>query len=502
MVAALVAAPLLGACSVEPTNPAPSEPTASATAPIINGVLDPNRPAVVAVLSQKNGQGGACTGTIIQVDVPSKTAHVLTAAHCVDPLPPVAVIQGDDYESTRAIRYSVLDYVAHPDYSGRITGGAGSAFDFAIVRIVGADATTPVLKYLAPSEDRLARGTPVVSVGYGRTTPIDEPRSENSKRYRIARTLTNVTSTMLVYSLDGGGICSGDSGGPVLVDVDGEPRVAGVHSFVSNNCKGDGYSGRVSAVDGWIRQQLGAPAPTNTCQVCLEAARSGNSVCAQQERACSEDAQCGGLSDCLAKCDGDAACRSECVEKFRFGVGPLISAASCTCVTACARECAGSAACADTAKCGASLSPGTCSTCAESKCCAELAAATADGVAYDCLRRGDTSGACASNSVFNAYRSCLSTKCTSECGSGTSRRDAGAPTSGDADGGVDGTGGGVSTVPATEETPGSKKITRTTSICSASPLSANDGAGLGFVSLFGGLGIAAALRRRRTRVHA
>ena len=132
LLASLVA--FASACSSSP--PKESEPAAASVAsPIINGSVDTTHQAVVFVYAQQGQTGGACSGTVVKVDAANKLAWILTAAHCVD-IPPVLVIQGNDYEAATSIRYTVFDYAPDPQY----TGNVGSGHDFAVVRVVGADA--------------------------------------------------------------------------------------------------------------------------------------------------------------------------------------------------------------------------------------------------------------------------------------------------------------------------------------------------------------------------
>ena len=183
---------------------------------VINGQLDTTHQAVVAIVLQSGSQGGLCSGTIVKTDPATHIGWVVAAAHCVD-LPPVFVLQGDDFsQASGVLRYDVIDYKADSRYGGQV----GSPYDFAVLRIAGVDATTPTIP-LASASDGLAVGTNVLSVGYGRTTLIASGAgTENTVRRRVAKSLGQV-GQMIAYDMASSGICQGDSGGPVLVGSPG-----------------------------------------------------------------------------------------------------------------------------------------------------------------------------------------------------------------------------------------------------------------------------------------
>src|SRR5687767_12903510 len=175
------------ACSASPASD--DEVTGRTSSAIINGTLDTKHPAVVAVILQQGSQGGICSGTIVKIDATRKIGWVATAAHCVD-VPPVVVIGGEDFLKPGALHYEVLDYEADSRYGNQ----AGSPYDFAMVRIAGVEASSPMIP-LVSGADGLAVGTPVTSVGYGRTstqTPT-KPEDENTRRWFVNKTLGQVS---------------------------------------------------------------------------------------------------------------------------------------------------------------------------------------------------------------------------------------------------------------------------------------------------------------------
>ncbi len=204
--------------------------------PIINGDLDTEHQAVVFAFSNN----GACTGTIIHRS--GSNAYVLTAAHCFGGGALQGIIIADDVnQATQADVMQVADYEVHPQYN---PNSQDLAYDFAMMRVVGASAATPVIPALSPSEDNLQVGTPLIHVGYGKTFANDQ---NNSQRRRGSGSISQVAGVQIAYN-QAQGPCQGDSGGPDLVVTPGGERVAGVVSFGDQDCSQFGVSGRASSV--------------------------------------------------------------------------------------------------------------------------------------------------------------------------------------------------------------------------------------------------------------
>ncbi len=461
-----------GACSsATPAGEPTEEEVGRTSGAIINGSADTTHEAVVAIISQSGSEAGACTGTIVKVDATRKVGWVVTAAHCVD-LPPVIVLQGDDYGKSDALRYEVVDYEA----DGRYGGQAGSSYDFAVVRIAGVDGSTPTIP-LVTSPDGLTNGTPVTSVGYGRTTLIQSgPGDQNTVRRAVNMTLSQVGQTQIGYDMSARGICQGDSGGPVLVKSGGE-RVVGVHSYVQGDCNGFGVSGRVTAGLSFFNAQFAKAIPTEDCELCEKIANSGTQECATYLAKCFADPDCKGYYDCLSKGTSKATCAS----KFPKAEGPFNAAANCTCTRACSDKCASTLQCKTTPKCGFKLPAGDCTTCTEGACCAETLDCAADGTCYSCLKTQDADPECATNAARKKLATCVATSCKTECaGSGLDTGADPAATEGGGDG-----------------APGSTTTKTTEDGCAVAAPGRTGGAnGAGFALA---LAAAAALRRARVR---
>lgn len=410
-----------------------SSHTGTQDSEIINGNLDTTHQAVVTILSQDS----ACSGTIVAKDVTRGIGYVLTAAHCVDSQhPPVEVHQGNDYAQPDKV-YSVLSYQQHPAY-----GGVNTQNDVGMIRIAGVDAATPTVDIGFGAS--VSNGMSVMSVGYGLTGD----GSQNSRRYNITKNLNGVSSAIVQYSLSGGGICSGDSGGPVLSPTSGSQQVIAVHSSVSNSngvtCSGTGYSVRVSYHQSFITDFINEQVE-QSCDVCRQVAQSG--TCSSAIDSCLNNSSCSALVQCFNACaSGDSACIQTCANNNSGGVSLYNAIIDCTCnacTTECEAECAGPS-------CGFQFQDATCTSCHEASCCQEGIDCADDAECTTCVTTSNPPASCANNAALNAWNSCLSQSCASECnvsnggsgGSGGSSGSAGsAGSAGSSSGGNGGSGG-------------------------------------------------------------
>lgn len=439
---ALLSLPLAVACSISASHEGGNEVPEVATdeAEVINGQRDTGHPAVVAMTMTNPPPAGTtgpttygtCTGTFIKVDVATKIGYVLTAAHCVDKASTVSTFQGSDRAVAEgSLGYAYLDHTIHPNYRG----DTGSPYDIAVMRVLGVDATTPVVPMLAP--DTLAQGTRVTSVGFGRTVrpPTNPPDGGNTAKNKIDGSIASLSATSVGVRYDNNGdICQGDSGGPVMVVVGGKEYVAAVHSYVLGNCVGIGYSVRASAHKAFVQGILDKAAPAQTCEICRKTTASGNQTCANARRACLADAQCNGLRLCLNKCAAKVAdagalpdsglsddCRKACSVEFPFGAAPYNTQINfCSC-NECESACAGETACAANPSCGMKMetpdstpTANACNTCMDGACCAQQEACGKDGHCYRCQRTPETPG-CATDALYTNLKACQASSCSGQC---------------------------------------------------------------------------------------
>lgn len=395
------------ACSTGPSAPPPAETVGRTEGAILHGDVDETHPAVVALLLGKSEDAfeGSCTGTIVKVDAQNHVGWVATAAHCVQNGVALAV-QAEDYGSAESISYGVIDWEADRHYTT-----SNGHHDFAMIRIAGVDASTPVLP-LTTAPDGLAVGSRVTSVGYGMTSD----GAGNTKRNSVDKTLAEVTDDLLGYDQATSGICFGDSGGPVIAGSGASERVVGIHSFVTqSDCTGKGYSARVADELAFFEQQLAKPLPKPSCELCEKVAKSGVGPCSEPTAACLADAECRGYYECI----GDPKkTKAACFEEFPLAEGPFTASASCVCDQVCADTCGSSPSCANVGKCGAKLEEmagDDCAACLEGACCDEVQGCTADGRCYFCLKEGDSFSSCKRDEPRNKLAACARDRCATEC---------------------------------------------------------------------------------------
>ncbi len=256
LLALTLAVPPIGAQAQEPSwhalePPPPGGGPTQIIPNIYNGTPTADFPAVVGLaITNRNGTGSICTGTLI---APSA---VLTAAHCLafDPVRVVAVVFPG--EATRA------DYVAsallpHP----RFSLARFAVADIAIVRLASpvADVAPVPLARRSPRP-----GTTGAIVGFGedgsgrvglkqvgtvRLRRCPHVVRTGSGKVRLAKSLCWRPGDQLSDT------CSGDSGGPLLVNG----AVAGVTSggIGASACPGQlSFDTNVARYRAWIAGAL------------------------------------------------------------------------------------------------------------------------------------------------------------------------------------------------------------------------------------------------------
>jgi secreted trypsin-like serine protease len=194
---------------------------------VINGTTcrDPQGSAIVRLVTV-DGEGRItstfCTGSVIE---PTK---VLTAGHCIgafDPNQAVGVLtgQGPNFEGAYAVTYSLA-----PGYN---ESSGEAIFNDAMVLTLQTPLNVPILPVL------ISRAVNVDETGYvygyGRTVQGDGPDPDQGLELQAGRmTVRNVTPNHIFVRFDGDGVnvCNGDSGGPLIVEVGGQPAIAGVVS--------------------------------------------------------------------------------------------------------------------------------------------------------------------------------------------------------------------------------------------------------------------------------
>jgi secreted trypsin-like serine protease len=220
---------------------------------IIGGTPTTGDPAIVALYAQKPGEtkGSLCTAEIISPTV------VLTAAHCVHP---ELVGAGAQFSVLTAAnltdpnkpspRLAVKETHFDPQFSRtNITNGHDIG-----VAILAQPTTIQPIPFNRAALTSAMVGQPARIVGYGLN---DGFQQKGAGIKRTATVKLNGYDDKLVRTGDWiRRICSGDSGGPVLMKINGKETIVGVNSFGFIFCLGQGYSTRVDRYTSFIDKYL------------------------------------------------------------------------------------------------------------------------------------------------------------------------------------------------------------------------------------------------------
>lgn len=177
-------------------------------------------PVVVILKNMPDGRTGACTGTMLS---PNK---VLTAAHCLDDAASVEILFGTTTDKFAFVTAS--SWNIHPSFS-RTTFSDD-------VGIVHSPVSLPVpnLPILTSTAPKIGDKASIFGYGVAASgTPIDG-------RLRVgSMTIGGVDSGKIYAYFDASSsnTCSGDSGGPLLLQVGGQQTIVGTTSYGSSvNC--------------------------------------------------------------------------------------------------------------------------------------------------------------------------------------------------------------------------------------------------------------------------
>lgn len=227
-----------GSGGTAPTSPTPQTPTTdvpsanacdtlglTSSAMILNGAECPTGSTAIVLLNMRDRRNfavGACSGTVIS------DRAILTAAHCLkDEVETVRVFLGSGLQLTAAA------FARHPAYQGNVINDVG------VVLMSEPIGRRPIPLLLG----RDARvGETAVIAGWGRN------QNDVPATFRAGTTVITAIGPVLetTFGPNVSSICSGDSGGPILLSENGVWSIAGVTSATSENICNTGTNFYVS----------------------------------------------------------------------------------------------------------------------------------------------------------------------------------------------------------------------------------------------------------------
>lgn len=218
---------------------------------------------------------------------------ILTAAHCTRndnnlPISPslmsVTVGSTDPLHSSAGKKYFVSEVIVHEEYNSSTLDN-----DIALLKLTDSInfSNAKPIKIITSknvSEGATDPGVMAWLAGWGliKVTPNTYPGSLQKVQLPVISTsqasvvYNYIPSTDIMAGYKNGNkdACNGDSGGPLIVPVEDEYKIAGIVSWGSNSCNTYGGYTRVSLFEDWIRTNTGIqyeyipPVPAGDTLIC------------------------------------------------------------------------------------------------------------------------------------------------------------------------------------------------------------------------------------------
>ncbi len=200
------------------------------------------------------GQRGFCTGTMIARDL------VLTAAHCVSAAGDYKLIEFD--RERKPVLHDIARIAIHPQFNMQTFLRHLATADVALLKLATPKASVLPIAMMVEAP-KIVPGDRLVVGGYGIAAPGNERSSGTLRSATLAATGKpgNLQIRLVDPATNGAraglGACTGDSGGPVFQDINGQLLIVGVVSWSTGPNNSDGCGGLtgvtpLSLYRGWI----------------------------------------------------------------------------------------------------------------------------------------------------------------------------------------------------------------------------------------------------------